>query len=174
MAKFTHWLNTVVDLPAAVISWSSTAVTRNFPDQVLTIKLFLQILKSYVTLLVSLSFHLSEWCRLGRLPIPRLLTYTCRDIVDILWLNQSRHHSHHSPQANICWESGRHYHLLPPRWSSSWSLCRCSRGGCGCSRAGNIWWKILIYNNDVINQGGRSCAGARGAPAEKFWLGRKF
>ena len=38
--SLAHWLT------SAVISWSSSAVTRNFPDQVLTIKLFLLILKS--------------------------------------------------------------------------------------------------------------------------------
>ena len=29
-------------------------------------------------------------------------------------------------------------------------------------------------NSQAPTQGGRSCAGARGAPAEKFGLGRKF
>ena len=34
---------------------------------------------------------------------------------------------------------------------------------------------IVAYNNPNLDfQGGRSCAGARGAPAEKFGLGRKF
>ena len=31
-----------------------------------------------------------------------------------------------------------------------------------------------FYNNLSVCQGGRSCAGARVAPAEKFGLGRKF
>ena len=31
-----------------------------------------------------------------------------------------------------------------------------------------------VGGNDGTNQGGRSCAGAQGAPAEKFGLGRKF
>ena len=29
-------------------------------------------------------------------------------------------------------------------------------------------------NVDIVDQGGRSCAGARGAPAKKFGLRRKF
>ena len=78
------------------------------------------------------------------------------DIIPLesLTLLSSFYHFHHSPQAKICWESGRHYHPLPPRWSSSWSLCRCSRGGCGCSRARNKSMEnIDINNNDVnINQ----------------------
>ena len=34
--------------------------------------------------------------------------------------------------------------------------------------------KCTLCEYASVNQGGRSCAGARGAPAEKFGLGRKF
>ena len=57
---------------------------------------------------------------------------------------------------------------------------------CGSGPGGNKWttaqkkcWFLLPFPSfnkieDIQNQGGRSWAGARGAPAEKFGLGRKF
>ena len=48
-------------------------------------------------------------------------------------------------------------------------------GGDGGERGG---WSLVIvsekWSEQVSRQGGRSCAGARVAPAEKFGLGRKF
>ena len=38
----------------------------------------------------------------------------------------------------------------------------------------NFVWQTSELSLSRESQGGRSCAGARGAPAEKFGLGRKF
>ena len=38
----------------------------------------------------------------------------------------------------------------------------------------NLVVQIQLFNCYALSQGGRSCAGAKGAPAEKFGLGRKF
>ena len=35
-------------------------------------------------------------------------------------------------------------------------------------------WRNCVLRNVIMVQGGRSCAGARVAPAEKFGVGRKF
>ena len=56
-------------------------------------------------------------------------------------------------------------------------LCRRRRGEGGKKEAKNIIMgarKKMVIVIIHKNQGGRSCAGARGAPAEKFGLGRKF